>query len=167
MLSDNTRTPMLDDPLDDLIHLARHEGWPCKREGENELTMTIKAGWGAYEVNFVWYEAVEALSIAVMMADTDLRHVSDANIAELLRGLNERMWTGHFDIFAEDGRPCYRDTLLLAGTEGATPHQLDALIDHAIEECERMHPAFMSVARRGVAVDAALSHAMLETMGEA
>lgn len=165
MMTDAHELPF-DDPIDDLAHIAEQEKWPCERINDTELRLKIKAGWGVYDVSLIWFEAVHCLAIAAAM-DVDLRRCDDATVSELLRGINERMWLGHFDLFAEEGRPVFRNTLLLAGTDGATPHQLNAFIDHGIEESERMYPAFVGVAHRGATVESALSHAMLETVGEA
>ncbi|GAB5389367.1 MAG: YbjN domain-containing protein [Alphaproteobacteria bacterium] len=155
-----------DDPIDDLVDIAEAEGWPVERINDCELRVQIKAGWGVYEVSLIWFEAVNCLAMAAAM-DVDLTRADDPTISELLRGINERMWIGHFDLFAEQARPVFRNSLLLAGTEGATTAQLNAFIDHGIEESERMYPAFVGVAHRGVTVESALSHAMLETVGEA
>ena len=81
--------------------------------------------------------------------------------------VNERLWIGHFDLWTNDGLVMFRHALVLAGGVGATNQQCEALLDAALEACERYFQAFQFVIWAGKPASEALDAAMFETSGEA
>jgi hypothetical protein len=90
-----------------------------------------------------------------------------AAIAELLAIANEKLWIGHFALWAEEGLPMFRYSLLLGSDLNLGIDRLESLIDVAISECERFYPAFQYVTWGGKAPTEAVEAAMLDTVGEA
>ena len=88
-------------------------------------------------------------------------------VTKLLALVNEQLWIGHFDIWQAEGVVMYRNTLLLAGQAEASSEQIEALIETAVDTCERHRLAFDFVVRGGRNAKEALDHALLETVGEA
>jgi hypothetical protein len=61
----------------------------------------------------------------------------------------------------------FRNGLLLTGGAQATEAQCEALIDLALDACERYFPAFQFVIWAGKSADDAMRSCLIETMGEA
>ena len=60
----------------------------------------------------------------------------------------------------------FRNDLLLTGGARATEAQCEALIDLALDACERYFPAFQFVIWAGKTADDAMRSCLIETMGE-
>ena len=80
--------------------------------------------------------------------------------------INERLWIGHFDLWAHDGVLLYRHSLMLHGAE-PTPGQCEALLQAALESCERYYQAFQFVVWAGKRAEDAIATAIFETEGQA
>jgi hypothetical protein len=109
---------------------------------------------------------IEALHLACAF---DLR-VPDrrkADVQQLISFINEQMWVGHFDLWTNEGMVMFRHALMLSGGIGASGKQCEALLDNALEACERYFSAFQFVVWAGKPAREALDAAMFETSGEA
>ena len=92
-----------------------------------------------------------------------------ANLFETLALVNEQLWIGHFEQWSADGAILFRHAVLLDGPDDAalSMPQAHALVDAAIDECERYYPVFQFVLWGGKGPREALTAAMVETEGEA
>jgi len=88
-------------------------------------------------------------------------------VHELLAIINEKLWLGHFGMWADEGLPMFRTTLPLRGHNGVTVEQAEDLVETAIIECERFYPAFQYVIWGGKTALEAVEAAMIDTVGEA
>ena len=61
----------------------------------------------------------------------------------------------------------FRYNLPLKGTGGATPEQIEDLLQVTLGECERAYPALYQIATGVVSAGTAVQTAMLETAGSA
>jgi hypothetical protein len=77
------------------------------------------------------------------------------------------MWVGHFDLWTNEGMVMFRHALVLSGGVEASGKQCEALLDNALEACERYFSAFQFVVWAGKPAREALNAAMVETSGEA
>jgi hypothetical protein len=91
-------------------------------------------------------------------------------VYEVLGLVNEQLWLGHFELWSADGTILFRHAMLVDG-DGGEPAlslaQVEALVDAAIDECERYYPVFQFVLWGGKKPAEALAAALLDTMGEA
>ena len=127
-------------PIDLVEQLANTQDWPYERSSDDELTMTVSGTWSDYHVSINWRDDLEALHVASAF---DCK-VPDARLNEIYRliaQINEQLWIGHFDLWLHEGLLMYRHGLLLNGNV-ATPRQCEALIQSALEACERYYQAF-------------------------
>ena len=85
----------------------------------------------------------------------------------LIRSINEQLWVGHFDLWPTEGVVMHRQSLLLAGGAQPSSPQCVALLDRALETCERYYQAFQFVLWAGKGAKDALETANFETKGEA
>ncbi len=153
------------DPLDLIEQIVSEHGWSVERPSDEELTATVHGAWCDYGLWFTWQGEASTLLFSCAL---DLR-VSEARrteVAVLLALINERMWLGHFDLWADEGVLTFRHGLPLAGA-GITSDQVQDLIEIGLAECERFYPAFAFVISGDKGPDDAVAAAMLETQGEA
>lgn len=157
---DNSRNPV------DLVEqVASSNDWNAERTNDDELTLTVAGSWADYQVSLNWREDLETLHIACAF---DVK-VPDARIGEVYRlvaQINEQLWLGHFDIWAQEGLVMFRQGLMLNGTV-ATTLQCEALLRAALEACERYYQSFQFVIWAGKDSREALASAMFDTEGQA
>jgi len=153
-------------PLDVVERLAAINDWSFERSSDDEITILVTGKWTDYQVSYTWMGDIEALHLACAF---DLR-VPDrrrADVQQLISLINEQMWVGHFDLWTTEGIVMFRHALMLSGGVEASGKQCQALLDNALEACERYFSAFQFVVWAGKPAREALSAAMFETSGEA
>lgn len=153
-------------PIDLVEQVAHAHDWQCDRRNDVEAAIEIAGQWADLRMFFSWLDDLCALHFA---CGFELR-VPDhqrAAVNELLARVNERMAVGHFDLWADDGLPVFRQSILLRGVGGASVEQLEDLVEIAVTECERFYPAFHYVIWGGKTPAEAVDAAMFETVGEA
>ena len=153
-------------PLDLAEQLISDRDWLFDRPVEEELVAEVQGSWCNFRIWFTWQRDLGVVIFSCAY-DTKVPEKQRAKIYPLLARVNEKMWLGHFDIGADDGMIMFRHALLLRGGLGATPEQMEDLIDIAMNECSRFYPAFQSVLWGGNTAEEALEIALLETVGEA
>jgi hypothetical protein len=153
-------------PLDVVERLAAFNDWSFDRAGDDEITISISGRWADYHVSFTWMDDIEALHLACAF-DLKVPERRRAEVLQLIARLNERLWIGHFDLWTNDGLVMFRHALVLTGGVAATNQQCEALLDAALEACERNFQAFQFVIWAGKSAAEALDAAMFETAGEA
>ena len=152
-------------PIDLVETLATQQDWAYERAADDELTMTVSGTWSDYHVSINWREDLEALHVASAF-DCKVPEARLNEIYRLIAQINEQLWIGHFDLWLHEGLLMYRHGLLLNGNV-ATPRQCEALIQSALEACERYYQAFQYVVWAGKEAKEALTSAMFETEGQA
>jgi hypothetical protein len=81
--------------------------------------------------------------------------------------INEQLWVGHFDLWTDDNSVMFRHSLILSGGADPTGQQCEALLNIAVEACNRHYQAFQFVLWAGKSPAEALAASMFETAGEA
>ena len=155
-----------ENPLLLVEDIARTNDWHVERRSDDEVVVEIPAHWCTYLVYFTWREDAEALHIACCY-DLFVPEPLRPRIYELLAKCNEQLWLGHFGLWLDENMPLFRHTLLFGGDVPPMVEQFEELIDIAISECERYFPAFNFVLGQGKTPDEALTHSMLEPVGQA
>lgn len=153
-------------PVDTIERIAAINDWAFERSGDDEITVSVGGGWCDYHVSFSWMEDLEAIHLACAF---DLK-VTDARKQEVIRLLslvNEQMWIGHFDFWPKEGVAMHRHGLILTGGAQPSATQCAALLDNALQACERHYQAFQFVLWAGKSAKEALATANFETKGEA
>lgn len=153
-------------PLDLVEQFVTANDWPFDRRNEDEMAVEVPGRWCDYSLYFAWREDIGALHFTCAM-DMKVQNKKRAHLHELLASVNERLWLGHFGLWADEGVPMFRHAVLLRGLMGASMEQIEDLVDIAISECERFYPAFQFVLWGGKTPADAISAALLDTVGEA
>jgi len=138
-------------PVDMLASLFAARGWPCEMVSDDEMTGEVQGSWANYQLRAIWRAEDGVLQFLCL---PDIRVTDDKRAAayELLCLINEQMWLGHFDIWSNGDVLLYRH---------------GALLESAIDECDRFYPAFQFVLWGGKAPREALEAAMVDAAGEA
>ena len=92
------------------------------------------------------------------------RYVELALLATLL---NKQIFIGHLELDMVTGILEMHYTLALRGAGGATPEQVEDVVDIMLGECEHCYPAIYQVAKEQVIAAEAASCAMFTVEGEA
>jgi hypothetical protein len=153
-------------PLDVVESLAATNGWAFERAGDDEITILVTGKWSDYQISYSWMFNLEALHLACAF-EIKVPERCRPEVQLLISLINQQLWIGHFDHWVEDGLLMYRHALVLAGGVEASGRQCQALLDAALDACERYFPAFQFVVWAGKPARAALDAAMFETHGQA
>jgi len=154
------------DPLDVVEHVASNNDWSFERASADEITILVQGRWTDYQASFTWMNNLEAIHLACAF-DLKVPERARGEVQQLIALINEQMWIGHFDLWAQDGIVMYRHALLLAGGAEASSNQCEVLFETALDACERYFPAFQFVVWAGKPAREALDATMFETAGEA
>ncbi len=153
-------------PLDVVEHMAAGNNWPFERTGEDEIALIVTGRWTNYQVSFTWMHDIEALHLACAF-DMKVPEPRLTEVQVLIASINEQLWIGHFDVWAQNGMVMFRHALILAGGVAASGTQCEAVLGTALDTCERYYPAFQFVVWAGKSAREAMDSAMFETSGEA
>ena len=115
--------------------------------------------------------AARAVYFELAMNAIDIKVAAEkrAAIFEALSLINEQLWLGHFEMWSGSGLVVFRHSTILdtREDEGLSLEQAEAIVEAAVEECERFYPVFQFVLWGGKSPGEAISAALIETAGEA
>ncbi|MEO1199012.1 MAG: YbjN domain-containing protein [Pseudomonadota bacterium] len=153
-------------PVDTVEQLASFNDWCFDRSGDHEITISVDGQWTGYHVSFTWLDDLEALHVGCAF-DLKIPEARRQAVRDLIASVNEQLWIGHLDLWAKEGVVIFRHALPLAGGAEVNEDQCRALLEAAIEACERHFQAFQFVVWAGKSAEEALESTMFETAGTA
>lgn len=140
--------------------------WRLNHASPHEVSVEVPGKWSDYSLTLTWQDQYSALHINVAL-DVFIIDQQFDEARRVITELNKNIWMGHFDLLEDDAGIVFRHNLLLRGTGGATPEQIEDLIDMTLGECERAYPALFQIATGVVSADTAAKTALMETAGSA
>ena len=152
-------------PLDMLRALFRAHGWPCDTV-QDELTGEIQGSWATYQLRAIWRAEDQVLQL-MCLPDIRVGREKRGAAHELLALINEQTWVGHFDMWSNGGILLYRNGTMIGEGGLLGLAQAQALVETAVDECDRFYPAFQFVLWGDKAPADALKAAMVDAAGEA
>jgi len=158
--------PSIANPLDVVEQVVSANDWAFDRRSEDEMAVEVPGKWCDYSLYFAWRQDASALHFTCAF-DMRVQQAKRRETNDLLAQVNEKLWLGHFGLWADQGVPMFRHAILLRGNGSASSEQIEDLVDIALSECERFYPAFQFVIWGGKSVDEAIAAALLDTVGEA
>lgn len=153
-------------PVDVVEHIADLNEWAFDRSADDEISISVAGSWADYHISFTWRDDLEALHLACSF-DLKVPPRRRAEITMLLSQINEQLWLGHFDLWAQEGVVMYRHGVLLSGGGALNEEQCEGLLRAATEACERYFQAFQFVVWAGKSASEALQTVVFETAGTA
>jgi len=140
------------DPLDVVEHVLAAENLTFDRTDDGDLAFALAGDWKDYELWFAWRPEADCLQICLSL-DMRTAKAKRAAAYELLSLVNQRIWLGHFEIWADDGEVVFP--------------QAASMIDAAVEAADRFYPAFDFLVKGSKSPDEAMAACMFETVGQA
>ncbi len=128
-------------PLDSVEEILHGNDWVFNRLNESEIVVQASGQRAHYHMTFLWQEEFSALQFFCAMDECVPSKRMDM-AARLLKGINERLWMGHFDIPEDTHTPVFRYTCLFRDTQTSGIEHVENIVDIAMAECERFHNAF-------------------------
>lgn len=153
-------------PVDLVEQIAASHDWAFERSGDDEITISVSGTACDYNISLSWMEELEALHLACAF-DFKVTERRKIEVMRLLALVNEQLWIGHFDLWQAEGVVMYRNGLLLTEGIEAGAGQLEAMLNAAVDSCERYYQAFQFVIWAGKTPEEALAAVLFETHGEA
>ncbi len=158
--------PGFADPLDLVEQILSLEGYVFERAEDNEVHFGLPGQWADLHGFFAARAEPPTLSVTLGL---DLRvptgRVNDC--CRLIALINEQLWLGHFELWAEDGAVVFRHVLPLIDREEASPGEIAAVLAAAVDSANRFFPAFNFLIWAGKTPEEAAAAALFETVGEA
>jgi hypothetical protein len=166
----NVRMPAQRKPLANPIELLKKfvdiNDWRLHHANPDEISVEVPGKWSDYNLTMTWQDTYSALHMNAMLDIFIIEQQLDA-AREVLSRINQNIWMGHFDLIEDDGSVAFRHNLPLRGAGGATPEQMEDLVDITLGECERAYPALFQIATGVASVETASAIALMETAGSA
>lgn len=153
-------------PVDMLTALFAARGWPFEAVSNEEMTGQIQGSWAKYQLRCVWRSEDNVLQL-LCLPDIHVSAEKRSAAYELLAMVNEQMWLGHFDVWSNVGVLLYRNGAMLGDDGLLSLDQAQALVESAVEECDRFYPAFQFVLWGDKSPRDALECALVDAAGEA
>ena len=153
-------------PVEMLASLFEARGWPVEFVNEDEVSTEIKGSWAAYQLQAIWRVEDHVLQI-LCLPDIRVADKKRAPMHEALALINEQLWLGHFDVWSNGGVLLYRHGVMLGDDGLLSPGQAQAIVEAAIEECDRFYPVFQFILWGDKSPADALAAALVDAAGEA
>lgn len=153
-------------PIDIVEHIAEHHDWTFDRIADDQIAMAIEGQWKTYSITLAWSGYEEMLK---MVCSFEMEPPSDRmpQLYEVLNQINDQCWAGGFTYWTEQNMMIYRYGLVLAGSQDASPDQIDTMINAAIMSAERFYPAIQLATWGGRSVEDAMQVAIAQAYGRA
>ena len=153
------------DPLDVVEHVLTAENLDFDRTDDGDLAFALTGDWKDYELWFAWRPEADCLQLCLSL-DVRVNKGKRRAAYELVSMINQRVWLGHFEVWAEDGEIVFRQAMALATGDRPSLAQAASMIDTAVEAADRFFPAF-DFMLKGKSPTDAIAACMFETVGQA
>jgi hypothetical protein len=157
---------ILDDPIELVTRFVVTHEWLFQRRSENAVLVEVPGKWCDYQLAVVWKHDESAMQVTCRI-DVQSNTAQYGEMALLAALLNKQIFIGHLALDVTTGELELRYTLALRGAGGATPEQIEDVVDIMLGECEHCYPAIYQVAIHSVLATAAAAATMFATEGEA
>ena len=164
----NTQDDMvLADPIELVSRLVVAQDWFLKQTSAHAVLVDVPGRWGHYQLMADWHIDTEVLSVEARL-DVLIEPQDAPAIHQLLAELNAELYLGHFHLSSDRQVIALRCRVPLRGAGGATPEQIEDIIDVLLGECEQAAPVLCQLVYGRVPKDIAASAlVMTPAMGEA
>ncbi len=153
------------DPLDIVEQVLSLEGLSFER-AEDELHFAAPGSWSDIHGCFAFRDDLPTVTLTVGF-DLRVPQTRRDAVCRLIALINENLWIGHFEVWADDGALAFRHSAPLIDRDEPSPGEITAMFAAAVDAANRFYPAFNFVIWAGKSPEEALAAAMFDTAGEA
>ena len=164
--SQNQQETVIGDPIELVTRFVVNQDWLLQRRAENAVLAEVPGKWCDYQLAVTWRHNEEAMQVTCRI-DVQCDENRLGEVALLAALLNQQIFMGHLGLDIGTRELELRHTLPLRGAGGATPEQIEDVVDIMLGECEFCFPAIYQVARNQLSANEAVSAAIFTTQGEA
>ena len=154
------------DPLEVVEHVLASENLSFDRTDDGDLAFALTGDWKDYELWFAWRPDADCLQLCLSI-DLKAGKALRGPAQELINLINQRVWLGHFEVWADDGEVVFRHAMALPEGERPSMAQTASMIDAAMEAADRFYPAFDFLFTGAKSPADAMKACMFETVGNA
>lgn len=131
----------LGDPIELVARFVVQQDWFLKQTHADGVVVDVPGQWGQYQLRVDWQGDLQVLCVHVML-DLLFDNVPEARLETLLSSLNDHLFLGHFRQSSDKRQVQLYYVLPLRGAGGATPEQIEDVVDILLGQCEQAAPAF-------------------------
>ncbi|MEC8109169.1 MAG: YbjN domain-containing protein [Pseudomonadota bacterium] len=157
---------ILDDPIELVTRFVVTHDWLLQSRGENAVVVEVPGKWCDYQLAVLWRHDESAMQVKCRI-DVQTDPTRYGEMALLATLLNKQIFIGYLGLDVITGELEMRYTLALRGAGGATPEQIEDVVDILLGECEHCYPAIYQVANHNVLATDAAGITMFTTEGKA
>jgi hypothetical protein len=158
---------VLEDPIELVSRLIIAQDWFLKKTSAHALLADVPGRWGHYQLLADWHADTEVLNVEARL-DVLVERKDELSVQRLLAELNTELYLGHFQLSPDRQHIILRCRLPLRGAGGATPEQIEDVVDVLLGQCEQAAPVLCQLVYGRMPEDIAATRlVMTPAMGEA
>ena len=131
-------------PIDLVTRFVARHDWLVRQQDRDAIIAEIPGRWSDYQLAVSWQDGEETMQV-VCRIDVRAEQAQVGEIALLAALLNQQLYIGHLALDMSTCELELRHTLALRGAGGATPEQVEDVVDIMLGECEQVYPAIYQV----------------------
>ena len=153
-------------PIDLVTRFVARHDWLVRQQERDAIIAEIPGRWSDYQLAVSWQDGEETMQV-VCRIDVRAEQAQVGEVALLAALLNQQLYIGHLALDMSTCELELRHTLALRGAGGATPEQVEDVVDIMLSECEQVYPAIYQVVTGTLNAGDAATAVMMVTEGEA
>ena len=153
-------------PIDLVTRFVVRQDWLVRKQDADAILAEIPGRWSDYQLAVSWQDGEETM-LVVCRIDVRADRAQLGELAMLAALLNQQLYIGHLALDLSTCELELRHTLALRGAGGATPEQVEDVVDIMLGECEQVYPAIYQVVSGALNAGDAATAVMMITEGEA
>tara|TARA_A100001011_G_C14205245_1_gene797488 strand:+ start:477 stop:968 length:492 start_codon:yes stop_codon:yes gene_type:complete len=153
-------------PLELVAQFAYQQEWFLHRININELIVEVPGRWGLHQLCAKWFETEETLDVSCNL-DITFDNIQLSEVTTLTSLLNQELWLGHFVACERTNTIKIKHKLMLRGASGASPEQIEDVIEILLGEAEQAFPTIYQVLNGPYAARDIVQFGMIQSHGHA
>ncbi|MEK9621945.1 MAG: YbjN domain-containing protein [Alphaproteobacteria bacterium] len=153
-------------PIDLVTNFVTRHEWQLRERERDALLAEVPGRWSDYQLAVIWRDDAETMQVTCRI-DVHADEAQLGELALLAALLNQDIHIGHLALDLNACELELRHTLALRGAGGATPEQIEDVVDIMLGECEHVYPAIYQLVHGEVGAAEAAMAVMMQTEGEA
>ena len=142
------------------------QDWLLKQTDASGVLVYVPGHWGQYQLRVDWQDDSQFLCLHVTL-DMLFDDVPIGRLEAMLSQINEHLFFGHFRLSSEKRQVQLYYVLPLRGAGGATPEQIEDVVDILLGQCEKAAPAFAQLVVEPDQPEVSASLVMVPVAGQA
>ncbi len=153
-------------PIDLVTKFVARQDWQVREVNHDALLAEVPGRWSDYQLAVTWQRFDETMQV-ICRIDVHADEEKLGELALLAALLNREVHIGHLALDLNACELELRHTLALRGAGGATPEQIEDVVDFMLGECEQAYPAIYQVAYGKMTAAEAAAAVLMRTEGDA